>query len=223
MTLIQPLKKEENPFFFNQQTTTFYEGAAAIKNDLQEGNEFNDQGGKTKSTLTTSLAIILPEDSENLSMEELIRQTFNEQLPEDGSEISFEKRDQSFAYLKPQRKETKISPPPYLFVDVKRHGFSQERKAPYKIDNKIDFNKEFTIPLEFTLDGKEAKYRWVSFGLHSGGTDDGHYVAYVYDENGYHYYSDATKETISQEQFLQAGQEFYLGFAERIRDVDPLD
>jgi|GEM_PF-3955933 hypothetical protein len=223
MTLIQPLTKEKNPLFFNQQTTTFYEGAATIKNVLKEGNEFNDQGGKTKSTLATSLEIILPENQNNLSMETLIQQTFNEQLPEDASAISFEKRDQSFAKLKPQRKETKINPPPYLFVDVKRHGFLQAKGLPYKINNEIDFKEEFTIPAACTLDGQEAKYRWVSFALHQGKANDGHYVAYVHDQNGYHYYSDARKKTIPQNEFLQEGQKFYLGFAERISNVDPVD
>lgn len=215
MELITPLEKEGNPLFFDQQITTFYKGAAAIKEDLKESHQFNAEGGKTKVDTATSLKVILPEEQQKLSMEELMRQTFDEGLPEEGPEIKFEQKNGSFTHLQPERKQTKIHPPPYLFVEVKRHGFSSTN-GPYKINNKIDLKETFTIPSECTVDGKQAEYQWVSFALHLGSAHGGHYLAYVHHEKGYHCYNDAIKAKTSTRIFLEKGQQFYLGFAKRI-------
>ncbi|MCP5506140.1 MAG: hypothetical protein H7A38_04590 [Chlamydiales bacterium] len=213
--LLAPLKALGNPLFFDLQLTTYYAGVEAVRTQLEEPGMFNAKGGKTETSPLSTIQIILPEDQEFLSMEDLFRRTANEICTEE-TRVRFEQKTGEDVALKQLKKEMKWAPPEFLFIHLRRECFSKETGRGYKNIKKVAPQEFFYLPPECTIDGRGAKYQWVSFGLHEGGYGRGHYVSYVHHEKGYHYYSDSTKEARTQEAFIAAGQDFYLGFAKKV-------
>ncbi|MCB1114970.1 MAG: hypothetical protein KDK71_00750 [Chlamydiia bacterium] len=211
--LITPLELENNPLFFPQKQIATYKNPpddeAVRKTIVLDANGIENR----PTSLTHSMQLVFPESKENVvTMEELIQATFVENNPPSRSVTLTNGKTQE---LEISTIKTQIAPPEFLFVDLKR--FNSIRQ---KIQTKVSFQEHFYIPPEFDIDGKGAKYEWVSFTIHDGGFGGGHYIAYVHHENGCHYYSDNAKLEKSKDEFLQAGKDFYLGFAKRVECTD---
>lgn len=218
--LLSPLKATGNPLFFDVQLTTYYEGVEEARAKLKEPGKFDIHGGKTEVSPLSMIQINLPEDQEFLSIEDLFRRTADETCTETDLVRFDQQTGEKAVELKQLRKKIKMAPPEFLFVHLRRECYSRETGTGYKNTKKVASREFFYLPPECTIDGQGAKYEWVSFGLHSGGYGGGHYVSYIHHEGGYHYYSDATKESRTKEEFIAAGQDFYLGFAKKVPCVD---
>lgn len=207
--LITPLEKENNPLFFPQKQIAIYKNASGDE-EARKTIGLDAKGIENRPTaLTHSMQLVFPESEEKVvTMEELIQATFMEKDPPSRSvTLANGKTEQcEISTIK-----TQIAPPEFLFVDLKRFNSNSQ-----KIQTKVSFQEHFYIPPAFDIEGKGAKYEWVSFTIHDGSYGGGHYIAYVHHENGCHYYSDNTKSAKSQDEFLQAGKNFYLGFARKV-------
>lgn len=163
-------------------------------------------------------------------MEELIRNTLHEDVPKDptSSGVAFLRGSgQTPVNLHLVRKHVKISPPPFLIVDFKRHSIASQQFREggtfrgSKNTTPVAFTQSFFIPPEFSIDGKGAKYEWIALVNQGGGYGGGHYVADVRTSDGKYYeYSDTSKRELSEQDFLAAGKGCYGGFARRVECED---
>lgn len=215
MALIRPLEKEGNPLFFKQEEWTKYKGLQP--SELKEENLFNEWGYKTKVEPMSTLQLSLEPRANYPLIDELIAADFNS-CDVDQGEVEFEKTDGRAVKASIEERKMIVEPAPYLFVYLIRH--QHETFGAKKNDAKVSFQRYFYIPPNQTLDGKGAKYEWVSYAVQKGSMEGGHYTVNVKHSSGTHHYSDSTKLPKNNEDFQREGEDFYLGFARRVRCDD---
>lgn len=245
--LIDPLKNpKENPLFFNFEERSYYHDYEKYRDQITD--RFEEDGGRIPSKKPdplddkdgrgikpreqerhSSLQLVLSSAFPLSTMEELIQRSLHEEIPLNpkGPQVEFRCREsEKPVRLKLARKHVKVSPPPFLFVDFKRHSVTSQQFRDggifrgAKNTTPIAFTQTFFIPPEFDLAGKGAKYEWVAL-VNGGGFGGGHYVADVRASNGKYYeYSDSSAHEISEQNFLAAGNGCYGGFARRVHCED---
>ncbi len=229
--LVQPLKNPKtNPLFFEFEERTYYHDFETHRAEITD--HFEEDGGRIAPGGRghhSSLQLVLPKDVSHLTMEDLIRRSFHEEIPkqEHGPEVEFQRgADQASVRLQLASKHQKIRIPRFFFVDFKRHivtsqGFREGGTFQgAKNTTPITFTKTFFIPPEFDMDGRGAKCEWVAL-VNGGGFRGGHYVADVSTSNGKYYeYSDTSKRDLSEQDFIRAGEGCYGGFVRVVECED---
>lgn len=223
--LIDPLKNTKDlPFFFELQERSYYHGYEDHQADL--AGAFEADGSRMRSDIHSSLQLSIPPTAKFPSLEELIRFTCSEVVEQDPTDAGVEflrKGTQKPVRMKLARKVMKMRCPSCIFVDIKRHSvvaqeFSGGNGAFKGARNSVEiaFDKVWFIPPEHDIDGKGAKYVFVSL-VNGGGFYGGHYVATVEAHNAKRYqYSDSSRSERSETEFNADGKALYGGFALRV-------
>lgn len=222
MALVRPLKREGNPIFYKREERTKYKDLQI--DELEEEPLFRE-GYKVKEEFANTIQLILSPEANHPLIHELIAETYVSSHVDEGK-IEFKKKEGGIVKVQMEERMFLMEPPRFLFVDVVRHQVASQqfrdggRFTGAKNGAQIGFQQYFYIPPEQTLDGRGAKYEWISYAVQGGSFGGGHYTANVKHQSGIHYYSDDYKSPKSDDQFLIEGQNFYLGFARRVDTVE---
>lgn len=224
MALVAPLKKEDNPLFFRRKEMTKYKDLdpKTLVDDVEAGRFEGPY--KVCREYVSTVQLHLPSNANCPLIDELIEKYYTSGASDLCSEgTKYDIKERGIVRFVLEERKFLIAPPPlFLFVDLVRHGVTTQqfsggsRFRGAKKSAEICFQQFFYIPPEQTLDGRGAKYEWISYAVQGGSFSGGHYTANVKHASGIHYYSDSTKLPRTEETFLREGRDFYLGFARRV-------
>jgi ubiquitin C-terminal hydrolase len=96
------------------------------------------------------------------------------------------------------------NPPPYLLIQIIRYYNEMVNKIEItkKNDRPMSIPLEFTLPEGIMVNPKPAKYKLVGGIWHSGTLENGHYIAYIKNPNGFWEFNDDVVSRMSNDRAL---------------------